>query len=110
MPLDDLLAVCPPPAATEYCPTPAQWTELETQVGHRLPSDYKAFGPLRHRLTTPAARSTRPPRPTASGSRRASTRRATRRLATPARSPRRRGRPPTHAGDRRAVSRAAAGT
>jgi hypothetical protein len=43
MPLDDLLAICPPPAKPQDCPTPADWTALETQVGHRLPSDYKAF-------------------------------------------------------------------
>ena len=43
MPLEDLISVCPPPSSPVNAPTMAQWTELETQVGHRLPSDYKAF-------------------------------------------------------------------
>jgi hypothetical protein len=43
MPLDDLLAVCPPPPTPVNPPTPEQWNELETLVGQALPPDYKAF-------------------------------------------------------------------
>jgi hypothetical protein len=43
MPLDQLIAVCPPPAAPLNPPTGEQWRALEAMVGHELPSDYKAF-------------------------------------------------------------------
>lgn len=43
MPIQDLLAVCSPPARVVDRPSLEQWAALEQQVGRALPPDYKAL-------------------------------------------------------------------